>query len=727
MISLSEDGGKTFKIIVPYSGIHPDHHAFWIHPNDPNLIIDGNDGGIGISRDRGKTWKFDEQLPVGQFYHINTDNEIPYHVMGGMQDNGSWRGPAYSWTEGGIRNYYWQSLWGGDGFDVSPDPQDSKWVYAMSQGGELGKYNVVTGQSMGLQPPPSNLKTKLRFNWNAAFAQSPQSPSTIYYASQFVHKSSNKGLDWETISPDLTTNDSAQQNQDNNGGLSVDITGAENYNTIICVEPSAKDSNVLWVGTDDGNVQLTKDGGKTWTNFRGKIPGMPLGAWVPQIRASRHNVAEAFVVCNDYRRGDFQPYIFRTTNFGQTWQRLVDEKKVKGYALSMIQDPTEPNLIFVGTEHGLWMSLDNGVTVKRWKNKYPAVSTYDLAIQEREADLCVATFGRAMYVFDDIRPLRAAAKNKGMNFSKAVTVFPAPTAYQYRERNVLGYDHSSWGMFEGENRYRGASYSFYINQQAFPTSTDTAKKINTDSAWVKIYNEKNDLIRTMKIKIDSGFNRFTWGFEMKGTRMPGSEKPKAGAPEPGGRSVFPGNYKLVLTVANVSDSTIIAVVPDPAVTPNKTIYDAQLKMMDRIEKSNSKLVEITDQLKEAEETITKIESTLKNDESVDADSLRNHGKSMMDSIKNIRNFILGKPQEKQGYGSPYQIIVNDKLQEANWEIMRKEKIPAQQEIRLIEMAESLVNDAIKKSNLFFDGPWKKYEQHANANPIKLFKSYQPIE
>ena len=179
MISMSEDAGKTFKVIIPYSGIHPDHHAFWINPTDPNFIIDGNDGGIGISRDRGRTWKFDEQLPVGQFYHINVDNELPYHVMGGMQDNGSWRGPGYTWVDAGIRNYFWQTLWGGDGFDVSPDPENPNWIYAMSQGGNLGKYNVLTGESMEMQPPVTNLKTKLRYNWNAAFAQAPNEPNTI--------------------------------------------------------------------------------------------------------------------------------------------------------------------------------------------------------------------------------------------------------------------------------------------------------------------------------------------------------------------------------------------------------------------------------------------------------------------------------------------------------------------------------------------------------------------
>ncbi len=410
MISVSEDGGKTFKVVIPYNGIHPDHHAFWISPKDPKFIIDGNDGGIGITRDRGKTWIFDEKLPVGQFYHINVDNEMPYNVMGGMQDNGSWRGPAYTWMSGGIKNYYWENLWGGDGFDVMPDPQDANWVYAMSQGGSLGKYNVKTGEQWFIRPPVPDLKVPLRFNWNAALAQDPFDPATIYYGSQYLHKSINKGASWETISPDLTTNDSAKIDQSKNGGLSIDITGAENFCTIMTIAPSPKEKGVIWVGTDDGNVQLTRDGGKTWTNFRGKIPGMPLAHGYPQIQTSKHNGGEAFVVCNDYRRGDFKPYLFRTTDYGKTWNRIADEKKVNGYVICVLQDPAEPNLLFVGTEHGLWVSFDKGSSFQQWKNGYPSVSTYDMAIQEREADLVIASFGRAIWVLDNIRPLTRNCK-----------------------------------------------------------------------------------------------------------------------------------------------------------------------------------------------------------------------------------------------------------------------------------------------------------------------------
>ena len=736
-ISVSEDGGKNFKTVIPYSGIHPDHHAFWINPLDPNFILDGNDGGTGISRDRGRNWKFDELIPVGQFYHINTDNKLPYNVMGGMQDNGSWSGPAYAWRNGGIRNYYWNNIGGGDGFDVSPDPENNDWVYSMSQGGELGKQNIATGERMSIQPPPPDLKTRLRFNWNAAFAQDPFDANIIYFGSQFLHKSNNKGLTWEVASADLTTNNAVQQRQDDNGGLSIDITGAENYNTIICIEPSSMEKNTIWVGTDDGNVQLTRDGGKTWINFRGKIPGMPVGAWVPQIRASRYNVAEAFVVCNDYRRGDFKPYIFRTRNFGQSWERVLDETKVKGYALCVIQDPVQPNLIFAGTEHGLWVSFDNCVSFQQWSNSYPPVSTYDLAIQEREADLCIATFGRALYIMDDIRPLRKAAANSGNIFSKKLVVFEAPTAYQARYKPAPGYDWSVWGLYEGQNRSRGAEYSFFVRPDKDKTRPDTAEKVKTDtsmrsklktdSAVVNIYNVNNELIRTLKVKADTGFNRYYWGFDMKGVRQPGAPKPKTLTPEPGGLPVYPGIYKLTVSMGKEIDSTIIIVNADPNVPNNKDVYEAKMLMVRRIDKNTERLTGITDRLADAEETIAKVEAALKNVEGKDADSIRKMGKIMIDSIKNIRYFILGKPEERQGAGSVYQITANGKLMGARQEVLGKIKIPDQQEIRMTEEAESLVSEAVQKANAFFTSKWVAYQRLVETTPMKLFEEYKPVE
>ena len=748
-IAVSEDAGRSFKIIAPLDSVHADHHAIWIHPDNPSFIIEGGDGGLTISHDRGKTWKAVEQIPVGQFYHINADNELPYNVMGGLQDNGSWRGPAYKWQSGSIKNTDWLLLSGGDGFDAAPDPEDANWVYSMSQGGELGKYNVSTGDRARIQPPAPDLSTRLRFNWNAALAIDPFNAKTIYYGSQFLHKSTNKGLTWEIISPDLTTNNKDQQKQDENGGLSIDITGAENYNTILCIAPSSKKEGVIWVGTDDGNVQLTRDGGSSWTSFRGKIPGMPTGSWIPQIRASQYNEGEAFVICNDYRKGDFKPYIFRTTDYGKTWSRMIDDNKVIGYALCMIQDPVEPNLIFVGTEQGLWVSFDNGNNFQQWKNGYPSVSTYDLAIQEREADLAIATFGRSLYILDDIRPLRTLAAQKNI-VKKTVTLFPTPLSYMARYKNIQGYYNNGYGMFEGVNRNPGAMFSFYVNK---PGSNDTSKiksnnknvlttegedkmvaiedtaskkRSNNDSATVTIYNNSNELVRTLMVKADSGFNRAYWGFETKGVRQPESGRTVRRSRESSGYPVYPGMFKLKISLAGQSDSTALTVLDDPKVPQSIEQYNAKMKLLKQLDKGTEKLTAINDALTDAEETIKKVDLEIKDVEGKKSESIRKMGKIMTDSIKNIRNFILGKKQEKQGYGTPYEVTANGRVQEARFSILGKNKIPDQQEMRLTTEAESLVVIATARANSFFTGQWKAYQDIVESNPVKLFKPYKSL-
>lgn len=716
-ITLSEDGGKSFSTLIPYSGIHPDHHAWWIHPNDPNLIIEGNDGGIGISRDRGKTWIFDEKIPVGQFYHVNVDNEMPYNVMGGMQDNGSWHGPAYVWINGGIRNYYWHNVGGGDGFDVMPDPEDASWVYSESQGGNVGKRNWKTGESWFIKPPATDPTIKMRFNWNTPMAQDPFDTKTIYVGSQFVHKSTNKGASWQMISPDLTTNDSIKIKAfQNTGGLTLDITGAETHCSLLSIAPSAKEKGVIWVSSDDGQVQLTRDGGQTWTSLAGKIPGLPAGAWIPQVIASRHNASEAFVVANDYRRGDFKPYIFRTTDFGKTWTRLVDETKVNGYTLCMIQDPIEPNLIFVGTEHGLWISVDNGVNFSQWKNGFPSVSTYDLAIQEREADLVIATFGRALWILDDIRPLRKLAASSTKTPVKNITMFPAPTAVQAQYKPADGFEWSVMGLWDAANRPRGASVSFYIN-----------KPKKTDSLQVRIYNAEQQLIRSLRWNVDTGFNRIYWGMEEKGIRMPGSPKPQPGAQEPGGYQVLPGTYKVVVVYAGETDSTIVQVIDDPRLGNRNEIKLAQRRALDRIRNAGTKLTEGLDRLTEAEEVCNKMIAQLKGVEGKSADSLRKTSNAMLEEVKKTREAINGKTSDKQGITrSPFEITARNQWQTAMQSINAKMLPPGEQEEKLIQNAEEAIRNIIEVINTFFAGKWINYRKQVEESKINLFKDYSPI-
>jgi hypothetical protein len=491
---------------------------------------------------------------------------------------------------------------------------------------------------------------------------------------------------------------------------------------------------------------------------------MPTGAWVPQIKASPHSAGDAFVVVNDYRRGDMKPYIFRTTDYGKTWTRMVDENKVKGYALCVLQDPTEPNLIFAGTEHGLWISFDNGNSFQQFKNGYPSVSTYDMAMQEREADLVIGTFGRALWVLDDIRPLRKAAANNGKAFRAPVTVFAAPDAYQAQYRAATGYEWSTYGLFDADNRRRGAAVSFYINR---PKGADTAKQQpppatpqpptvavtgggggggrggfggggfgqagpgggrRTDSAMVRIYNSKNELIRTLRWSVDSGFNRNYWGMEEKGFRQPGSAKPQPGAPEPPGFQVLPGTYKLVITYARTSDSTFVTVKDDPRLGNRNEIKLAQRKMYDRLRKTADKLTTGMDQLTESEELLTKMQTQLRGVEGKDADSLRKSTTKIQDEIKSIREFISGKTSDKQGLSrNPFDVTVMNQLQSAQQSIGSKMVAPTTQVETMIENAEKVTKEAIDKINAFYSGKWKDYRQQVEATKVNLFKEYKPIE
>ena len=489
---------------------------------------------------------------------------------------------------------------------------------------------------------------------------------------------------------------------------------------------------------------------------------MPLSSWIPQISASRHNAGEAFVVVNDYRRGDFKPYVFRTTDYGKTWTNMVDEKKVRGYALCMIQDPVEPNLIFIGTENGLWVSLDNGGTYEQWKNGYPSVSTYDMAIQEREADLVIATFGRSLWVLDDIRPLRKLASNKGMAITNPITVFPAADAYQAQYKAATGYDWSTYGLWDAENRRRGAPISFYINrpqrppgqneapanaQQQMPTQQQggggrgggggfgggqggqgQGSVRRGDSAMVRIFNDKNELIRTLRWNVDSGFNRQYWGMEEKGFRQPGSPKPTPGSPEPAGFPVLPGRYKVVVTYARSYDSTYVTVKDDPRLGNRNEIKIAQRTMFNRLRKSADKLTEGMDRLTEAEEVCTKMQAQLKGVEGKEADTLRRATTKMQDEIKAIREVISGKTSDRQGLSrNPFEVTVMSQAQQAQQSIASKMVAPGQQEETMVANAEKAIDGAVQRINTFFDGKWKDYRTLAEGTKVNLFKDYKPIQ
>jgi hypothetical protein len=409
-------------------------------------------------------------------------------------------------------------------------------------------------------------------------------------------------------------------------------------------------------------------------------------------------------------------------DYGKTWTRLGDEKKLRGYALTVIQDPVQPNLIFAGTEHGLWVSLDNGDTFQQWKNGYPQVSTYDLAIQEREADLAIGSFGRSIWILDDIRPLRAIAANKGAVITKRVTSFPVPDAYQVVYRPAPGYEWSTSGLWDADNRRRGAQVSYFISP-----SKDTAKSGKPDSILVKIYNDKNELIRNLKWKADTGINRQFWGLEERGFRAPGTPRPRPGAPEPAGLQVFPGTYKIVLALGKDADSAMVTIKDDPRLQKTDAAKIAQRKMLDRLRNSTDKLTMALDRLTESEETMTKIQAQLAGLEGKEIDSLKKNTAAVKDSIKLIREYISGKTSDKQGIVRFDEITVMSTTRTAQQYIFSKSIAPGPQEEALVKNAEQMISDAVQKTNKFFATTWTGYRKLVEGTKIGLFKEYNPIQ
>lgn len=725
LVSKSEDGGKNFEVLLPYSGskaVHPDHHALWIHPDDPSYMINGNDGGLYISRDKGKSWKFAENLPLAQFYHISYDMSYPYLVAGGMQDNGSWVGPSSVWQSGGIRNADWQEVFFGDGFDVVFHPEDSRYVYAMAQGGSVGFVDRETGKNRYIQPVHQG-KEDLRFHWNAGIAQNPFHECGVYYGSQFVHKSLDCGRSWETISPDLTTNDTTKQQQAKTGGLTIDDTQAENHTTILAIAPSPLDEGVIWVGTDDGNLQLTKDGGETWTNLAKRLPGVKAGSWIPYIELSSKNVGEAFIIVNDYRRNDWRPMAFHTTDFGQTFKRIADEKQVTGHALSIVQDPVEPNLLWLGTDYGLYFSIDKGKNWNKWTNDYPSVSTTDLKIHPREHDLIIGTFGRAAWILDDIRPIRAIAATEGKVLEEPFAAFDAPTAYQANYRSYFGTRFVANGEFLGENRRSGAMMTLWVkpmdkNDESKEEGKEK-KKGKDKKVKIQVVDSSGDTIRTYQTKIDTGMNRIFWNMRKDGVRFPSRRKAKSEDDLPSGAYVLPGKYDVLFTYGEHQAATTVEVQFDPRLDPTDYDLENMAKIYAEHEATIKKAAAGYDRIRSAKETIALIDKAMIHAPDSSKKIITELGKSLKDSLKTLDELYFS-PENLKGIQRRFKNLSRS-LSSVNRYMGSMEKEPTQAVQILMDKARKETEEVLAKIEEFYEGSFAAYRAKVEAVEFSLFE------
>lgn len=747
-VNVSEDGGKNFEQLMPAygvdNGVHPDHHAWWIHPENGNFMIDGNDGGMNITKDGGKTWRFIGNLPVAQFYHISVDNEYPYNVYGGMQDNGSWRGPAYVWRSQGIRNSYWQEISFGDGFDVVPDRDDSRYGWSMSQQGFVSRYDWQTGNNYGVRPTHPNPETKLRFNWNSAINIDPFDNSTIYFGSQFVHKSTDKGLTWSIISPDLTTNDPEKQKQSESGGLTMDATGAENHTTILVIEPSVLERNMLWVGTDDGRVHYTQNGGQSWNDVSKNLKGLPEGSWITQIKASNKNKGEALLVANDYRRFNYTPYAYRTRDYGKTWQRIVDSNDVLSYALSIVEDPEERNLMFLGTDDGLYISIDAGANWTKWTHGFPTTSVKDLVIHPREHDLVIGTFGRAAWVLDDLRPLREIAKNQSV-LNEDIMLFEAPTAYLAAYQQPTGSRFGGDALYNGENREIGARFSYYFKKDASEDDTaekdkeedkddseeekDTAdgnseeenKTLSKDSLYLKIY-DGSRLIRSLKRKIPDSTGIYNWRWFMReagGDRPSRTIRKRRG--EPGGVRVKPGTYRAELTYLEKSSSASVTVANDPRLNISQKRITENYDNAKALQKMTQIAAEAVKQLVESKNAASDFKKRMKKeDDKRYKEQIKATG-AIVKKIDSIVAIYIGKEDKRQGITRNPEVNVVQRLNTASRYVNSRPNGMTDTERQLIKQAKDALEGALQSTNAFFNAEWSDYKEEIEKVELSPFK------
>jgi len=571
-LSKSTDGGRTFQRIA--RGVHGDHQSFWIDAADGEHILSGSDGGMQLSYDGGANFRILRNVSFAQFYHVFVDDRDPYYVCGGLQDNGNWCGPSQTNEPGGIVPGEWYTVSGGDGFYAVPVPGQPNLVYSDAQGGYFRITDTKSGQTRSIEPYPwmigsqgqSMAQARYRFNWDAPIHVSPHDPGTVYWGGNVLFRSHDYGYSWEVISPDLTTDDPEKQ-RDSGGEIYNDNTAAEFHTTILTIAESPVEAGVIWVGTDDGNVQVTRDDGATWTNVRDRVDGLPAETWIGNIEASPIEAGTAFMAVDNHRLNDFTPHLYETTDYGESWRDLSAGLPQDDYVKVVRQHPDNASLLFVGMERGLYASWDRGASWVDIRGNLPRVSVRGIKIQRQYNDLVIGTHGRGAWILDDIEPLVELTDA----VKEDVHLFGVRTATDW-ERWSRG---SSLGQasFTGENPQGGAWINFYVSESAAASlASDTVKIRITDAAGTLVREFSHDSTK-------AGLNRAVWNLQWAGADpVPGERQGGGGGFRffgGGGPTAVPGTYTATLVVGGEERSTDFQLRGDPHVAASEADYDAR--------------------------------------------------------------------------------------------------------------------------------------------------------
>ena len=564
--NVSTDGGRTFGSI-PGASMFGDHHALWIDPENPHRVLSGTDGGFFISNDRAQRWDFVNNMPMAQAYHVGVDMADPYNVMGGFQDHEIWRGPSEKWNQVGVREGDWTRLrYMADGMYTLADPRDPNIIYYNGHFGDITRLDMRTREERYIQPyppGPNNGGAELeqyRFNWNSPVHMSPSNPDVLYYGGNVLFRTKDGGTTWDVISPDLTTNDKSKQ-RSSGGPISIDNTRAEFHCTIIAIAESPKDPSVIWAGTDDGNLQITRDGGKTWANVAPNVAGAPKFSWYSSISASAADAGTAYVTVDQHRLDDFSPYVFATRDYGKTWRRISEG--LNGYAHVVLEDPREPSLLYAGTELGVFASLDAGASWIDLRLGLPRLAVVDMKVHPRDNDLIIGTHARGFYILDDVTPLQGLARAARDGGPESPILFPPMRATRYipaSDTSVLGNR-----VWTARNKPYGAIISYYL-----PSAATRAQVTIVDAA--------GRTVNTFAAPAAAGLNRTTWNLGETSACGPAP----AGGRRGGGRGrggsgtwvrAIPGKYTVRLTVDDRTVEQPVTVRMDPRIT----VTDADMR------------------------------------------------------------------------------------------------------------------------------------------------------
>lgn len=695
-ISVSDDGGKTFSVLgsgnVFGPSYHGDVHDVWINPADTDELVIATDGGAYVSHDRGATWRFVGSLPISQFYHVSYDMLWPYNVYGGLQDNSTWFGPSR--RPGGVGNKHWQSLTGGDGFWAFVDPDDHDIIYNEYQGGNLFRIRRSTLESKDIKPSPRAGEPRYRFNWNTPIHIGPGS-GALYYASQFLFRSRDKGDSWERLSPDLTTNDPAKQRQNDSGGLTLDNSTAENHCTIFTIAESPKNASVIWAGTDDGNLQVTRDGGKTWTNVVANVPGLPKGTWVSRVEASRFSEGVAYATFDGHMTGDMKTHVYKTTDFGATWQSIASPD-MRGYAHVIKEDLVRPDLLFVGTELGLWVSVDGGKQWGQYTAGLPTVAVRDLAIHPRDHDLILATHGRGLYIVDDITPLRKLTP----------AVLDADVAFLESRPSPMVIPVFEFG-FNGDAEFVGASpgetafISYYLRRRHM-----------FGDLKLEMYDSKGTLLSTMPGGKRRGINRVEWPMRAKAPRTAAGAGLVPSLYSLMGPRVAEGTYTVRLIKDKDTYPSEVRLVLDPRSTHSAADRAAQQETVWKLYRMVERLAYLTDALADARN-----QARARAEKLPAADALRTLLEKLADGLEAQRVALVAS---KQGEGISGEEKLREELGALYGNVNGYEGRPTDSQTNRIGVLAKQLDDAVAA----FDAVMAKDAAAVNAQLAK--KKIDPI-